>query len=224
MTKQTIIIVALILLLVGGGRGGAIWWQRYKTTIADDSSSSASQALAHDADKETPQTKAATSESRLKTSDVPDSSSLGQLDATNGQTTSRQQNSSAQKSMLDPSNFAQYEKYKNGQSGLFAEIQKGTGTELTRGKTAAVLYKGWLTNGTLFDQSRKNEDGKLVTFNFELGKGQVIAGWEQGLAGMKEGGVRLVIVPPAAGYGASEKENIPANSVLVFQVQLISVQ
>ena len=130
----------------------------------------------------------------------------------------------AKPSPLDPSTFAQYEKYKDGQSGLFGDVQAGTGAELTDGKKAAVLYKGWLTNGTLFDQSRAGSDGKLQPFVFQLGAHQVIPGWEQALAGMKVGGTRLLIIPPAVGYGAAGQGSIPPNATLVFQVELTAVQ
>lgn len=125
---------------------------------------------------------------------------------------------------VDPANFAQYDKYKEGTSALFGEIGVGNGAELTAGKKAAVYYKGWLTDGRLFDMSRPGSDGKLQPFVFEMGAKQVIPGWEQGLLGMKVGGSRLVIVPPAAGYGAAGQDPIPPNSVLVFQVQLLEVQ
>lgn len=125
---------------------------------------------------------------------------------------------------IDPATFGQYDKYKNDDQALFAEIQAGTGAELTADKRAAVLYKGWLTNGQLFDASRPDSSGKLQAFDFTLGAHQVISGWEQGLAGMKVGGTRLLIVPPSVGYGASGQGPIPGNSVLVFQVQLLAVQ
>ncbi len=131
---------------------------------------------------------------------------------------------SSSPSPFDPTTFAQYEKYKDSQSGLFGDVQVGTGAELTAGKKAAVYYKGWLTDGKLFDQSRAGSDGKIQPFTFTLGDHQVIVGWEQALAGMKVGGSRLVIVPPAVGYGASGQGSIPGNSVLVFQVELAAVQ
>lgn len=132
--------------------------------------------------------------------------------------------SSSSPSPVDPTTFAQYDKYKESQSGLFGDMQVGTGAELTAGKKAAVYYKGWLTNGQLFDQSRAGSDGKIQPFAFTLGEHQVIIGWEQALAGMKVGGTRLVIVPPAVGYGASGQGSIPGNAVLVFQVELAAVQ
>lgn len=132
--------------------------------------------------------------------------------------------SANQTNPFDPTTFAQYDKYKNDKGGLFADVQPGTGTALVAGKRAAVYYRGWLTNGTKFDESRPGSDGKLTPFVFTLGKHEVITGWEQALEGMKVGGVRLVIVPPAVGYGATAQSGIPANSVLVFQVQLADVQ
>lgn len=125
---------------------------------------------------------------------------------------------------FDPKTFADYEKYKPDTSALFADVLVGEGAVLEANKKAAVYYRGWLTNGTVFDESRMGADGKMTPFIFTLGAGQVIPGWEQALAGMKVGGVRLVIVPPAAGYKDQEQNGIPPNSVLVFQVQLAEVQ
>jgi FKBP-type peptidyl-prolyl cis-trans isomerase FkpA len=123
-----------------------------------------------------------------------------------------------------PDTFAQYEKYKTSQNALFGEEKVGTSTELTAGKQAAVYYKGWLTNGQMFDQSRPGSDGKLQPFNFTLGAHQVIPGWEEGVAGMKVGGTRLIIVPPTVGYGDKGQGPIPGGAVLVFEVQLLAVQ
>jgi len=133
-------------------------------------------------------------------------------------------NSNPSTNPLDASTFSQYDKYKNDQSAYFIELQQGTGDALTAGKQAAVYYRGWLTNGQLFDQSRTGSDGKLQAFTFTQGQHEVIAGWEQTLEGMKVGGVRLLIVPPSVGYGANGQGSIPGNAVLVFQVQLVAVQ
>ncbi len=103
-------------------------------------------------------------------------------------------------------------------------MQVGTGTEFGTNMKGAVLYKGWLTNGQMFDMSRTDDKGQLQPFIFTMGENTVIPGWEQGLAGMKVGGTRLLIVPPAAGYGPSGKDPIPGNSVLVFVVQLLEVR
>lgn len=149
---------------------------------------------------------------------------LGQLTPDSNSHTSTSASSKPQSNPFDPSTFAQYDKYVNDQSALFGEVQAGTGAELTAGKKAAVYFKGWLTNGQLFDASRTGQDGQLEPFVFEMGAHGVIPGWEQALYGMKVGGVRLVIVPPAAGYGASGQGPIPGNAVLIFQVQLAAVQ
>jgi FKBP-type peptidyl-prolyl cis-trans isomerase len=87
-----------------------------------------------------------------------------------------------------------------------------------------MLYQGWLTNGQSFDQTRKNEQGQLEPFIFTLGSGQVIPGWEQTIAGMKEGGKRRLIIPASSGYGAVSQGPIPANSMLIFDVELVAVQ
>jgi hypothetical protein len=121
-------------------------------------------------------------------------------------------------------NFSQYDKYKDSTSGLFGEVQPGNGTELTSGHKAFITYKGWLTDGTLFDQSKTGSDGKPQAFSFVLGQHQVIPGLEEGIAGMKVGGTRLVIVPPAVGYGAQGQGPVPPNAVMVFQINLADVQ
>jgi peptidylprolyl isomerase len=100
------------------------------------------------------------------------------------------------------------------------EIITGTGTEAKTGSAVAVNYVGALyKTGKVFDASwRRNEP-----FPFTLGKGQVIPGWEQGVAGMKVGGRRELIIPPALGYGAKgSPPSIPPNETLVFIVDLLS--
>lgn len=160
------------------------------------------------------------------------SSNLGQLNTSSqsglpsSSTANQSPNtaSSAPSNPFDPTTFAQYDKYDKAQSSLMADAQAGTGATLEAGKKAVVYYRGWLTNGTLFDESRADSSGKLQPFSFTVGAHQVIPGWEQGLIGMKVGGVRLLIVPPAVGYGSTAQGSIPANSLLVFQVQLVAVQ
>lgn len=152
------------------------------------------------------------------------STNLGQLNSKPNDKATGSNSSSGSSSTIDPNTFAQYEQYKNAQNGLFGDIVKGDGAEFIAGKTGTLNYKGWLTNGKLFDASRPNSDGSIQPFVVKLGANQVIPGFEQGLAGMKVGGTRLIIVPPVVGYGANEKENIPANSVLIFEVKLLSVQ
>ena len=92
----------------------------------------------------------------------------------------------------------------------------GTGATAASGNTLTVTYTGWLPDGTKFDSNSG--------FKFQLGVGQVIAGWDEGMAGMKVGGWRKLIIPPSLGYGNNAVGPIPANSILVFNVQLTAVQ
>ena len=147
------------------------------------------------------------------------STTTGAQGSSNGSNTS---SSSGQ--TIDPSTFSQYEQYKDKTSALFGDIQVGSGKEVGQNSKVAVLYKGWLTNGQMFDQSRTGSDGKIQPFVFTMGAHEVISGWEQGVYGMKVGGSRLIIVPPAVGYGNTPTDSIPANSLLVFQVQVLDVQ
>lgn len=104
----------------------------------------------------------------------------------------------------------------------------GEGATATAGKTVAVHYTGWLfdaaavdNKGRKFDSSRDRGD----VFKFPLGAGRVIAGWDQGVAGMKVGGQRTLVIPPELGYGARGAGGvIPPNATLVFDVELIGVE
>jgi FKBP-type peptidyl-prolyl cis-trans isomerase FkpA len=165
-----------------------------------------------------------TSSGGLSVTNGGSANNLGQLTPENTTSNNSSPKSKSQSNPFDPSAFTQYDKYVNEQNALFGDVQAGTGAELTTGKKAAVYYKGWLTNGQLFDMSRTGENGQLEPFVFEMGAHGVIPGWEEALYGMKAGGVRLVIVPPAAGYGASGQGPIPGDAVLIFQVQLLDVQ
>ena len=108
------------------------------------------------------------------------------------------------------------------QDGLkYTDDQVGTGAVATAGKTAVVHYTGWLLDGTKFDSSRDRNQ----PFSFPLGAGQVIKGWDEGVAGMKVGGKRTLIVPPALGYGARGAGGvIPPNATLKFEVELLDVR
>jgi len=99
----------------------------------------------------------------------------------------------------------------------------GTGATATAGDTVIVNYVGSLTNGTVFDASASHKE-TLNGFTFTLGAGQVIKGWDQGVAGMKVGGKRTLIIPADLAYGDRAMGSaIPANSTLVFQVELLKV-
>jgi len=96
----------------------------------------------------------------------------------------------------------------------------GTGAEAVAGKSVSVNYLGTLTDGTKFDSSYDRNQ----PFSFTLGGGQVIQGWEQGVQGMKVGGKRKLTIPPSLGYGAQATGSIPANSTLIFEIELLSVK
>ena len=106
-------------------------------------------------------------------------------------------------------------------SGLeYWDIKPGTGPEAVAGKKVQVHYTGWLTNGKKFDSSVGR-----TPFEFNLGAGQVIKGWDEGVAGMKVGGKRQLRIPADLGYGQEGSPPvIPPNSTLIFDVQLLGVQ
>ena len=111
-------------------------------------------------------------------------------------------------------------------SGLqYEDIQVGTGAEATAGQHVTVHYTGWLQNadgsaGKKFDSSKDRND----PFQFPLGAGNVIQGWDQGVQGMKVGGVRKLIIPASLGYGARGAGGvIPPNATLIFEVELLGV-
>ncbi len=97
------------------------------------------------------------------------------------------------------------------------DIVIGTGDEVIAGDTLKVHYVGTLTDGTKFDSSRD----RGTPYEFTLGVGEVIAGWDQGLLGMKIGGIRKITIPASLGYGEVEQPNIPANSTLIFEVEVL---
>lgn len=105
-------------------------------------------------------------------------------------------------------------------SGLqFKDWTVGTGETPSAGAMVQVEYSGWLTDGKLFDSSYKRADA----FRFPLGKGKVIPGWDEGVASMKVGGKRRLVIPAELAYGSRERPNIPANSTLVFDVELLGI-
>jgi FKBP-type peptidyl-prolyl cis-trans isomerase FkpA len=108
------------------------------------------------------------------------------------------------------------------------DVTPGTGAEATKGKIVRVHYTGWLydssagnNRGEKFDSSKDRNE----PFDFTLGAGEVIRGWDEGVAGMKVGGTRILTIPPAMGYGAQGAGDvIPPNSTLVFEVELLDVR
>jgi len=101
------------------------------------------------------------------------------------------------------------------------DIEVGTGAEAVQGREIVVHYTGWLeSNGKKFDSSV--DRGR--PFNFPLGAGRVIRGWDEGFAGMKVGGKRRLTIPPEYGYGDRNVGPIPAGSTLIFDVELLDVR
>lgn len=106
------------------------------------------------------------------------------------------------------------------ESGLkYYDIVEGTGEAAAVGQTVSVQYTGWLEDGTQFDSSLTSG----TPFSFTLGQNSVIAGWEEGLLGMKVGGKRQLVIPASLGYGESGAGSIPANATLIFEVELVSI-
>ena len=100
------------------------------------------------------------------------------------------------------------------------DLTVGTGTEVKSGDTVTVNYLGTLTNGTKFDSSYDRNQ----PFTTQIGVGQVIKGWDEGIVGMKVGGKRKLTIPAALGYGSQAAGSIPPNSTLIFEVELLSVK
>ena len=107
------------------------------------------------------------------------------------------------------------------ESGLqIEELKVGEGEVASSGQFVSVHYTGWLTNGNKFDSSRDRDEA----FEFPLGQRNVIAGWDEGVQGMKVGGVRKLTIPPQLGYGARGAGGvIPPNATLVFEVELLAI-
>ncbi len=106
-------------------------------------------------------------------------------------------------------------------SGLkYQDTVTGEGAEAAAGQKVSVHYTGWLENGSKFDSSKDRND----PFQFNLGAGQVIRGWDEGVQGMKIGGTRKLTIPSELGYGARGAGGvIPPNATLIFEVELLDI-
>jgi FKBP-type peptidyl-prolyl cis-trans isomerase FkpA len=106
------------------------------------------------------------------------------------------------------------------------DLRVGTGAAAASGNTLSVNYTGWLYDPSKADLKGLQFDTSIGTtaFSFSLGTSQVIAGWDQGLVGMRIGGLRRLVIPPSLAYGTSRSGAIPANATLVFDIELLTVQ
>jgi FKBP-type peptidyl-prolyl cis-trans isomerase len=103
---------------------------------------------------------------------------------------------------------------------VIEDVTPGTGREVADGDTVSVHYIGRLQDGREFD----NSYNRGQAFTFTVGEGRVIQGWEEGIVGLREGGTRILVIPPHMAYGDREVGPIPANSTLVFSIELLSIQ
>jgi FKBP-type peptidyl-prolyl cis-trans isomerase len=108
------------------------------------------------------------------------------------------------------------------------DVKTGTGPAITAGKTAVVHYTGWLYSPTAHDHKGKKFDSsrdRNDPFSFNVGGGEVIGGWDQGVVGMQVGGQRQLVIPPSLGYGARGAGGvIPPNATLLFDIELLKIQ
>ncbi len=128
-------------------------------------------------------------------------------------------------SAVSPAAFAQGSPSVTASGLILADTKAGTGAEAKSGNTCTMHYTGWLyengNKGAKFDSSLDRGE----PFAFRLGEGQVIKGWDEGVAGMKVGGKRTLIIPPELGYGARGAGGvIPPNATLLFEVELLGVK
>lgn len=106
-----------------------------------------------------------------------------------------------------------------------SDLRLGTGTDAVTGRVLTVNYTGWFYNASAPDQKGVQFDSSAgqTPLTFTLGAGQVIRGWDQGVQGMKVGGVRRLVVPPSLAYGQTRFGPIPPNATLVFEIELLEV-
>jgi FKBP-type peptidyl-prolyl cis-trans isomerase FkpA len=107
-----------------------------------------------------------------------------------------------------------------------SDLRVGTGATAVNGGVLTMNYTGWLYDSTRPDQKGLQFDSSVgsTSFTFTLGSGQVINGWDQGVPGMKVGGLRRLVVPPSLAYGGTRNGPIPPNATLVFEIELLNAQ
>ena len=148
--------------------------------------------------------------SRLQSTTTKHTSTASQVEEVSGKkSTKRPAN------VMNPADNDKVKVFKNGLA--YEDVVVGTGAVATNGKLCMVRYKGMLSNGSVFDVSRG-------PFSFKLGSRSVIPGFEMGVSGMKEGGIRKVVIPPHLGYKDEPQDKIPANSELLFELELVRIK
>lgn len=227
--KEIIVVIAILIVIMGLSLGGFLVWNHYHAWKLSVDNQQAIATATPPSDS-IPLTEAKPlandSSNSLKVDTAINSNNPAQLGSgvSSSGTANNSSNSSVPANLPGPETFGQYDQYKTSENAMYADIVVGTGNEVKAGSKVAVYYKGWLTDGTLFDQSRPGEDGKLQPFVFTVGSHEVILGWEQDIVGMKVGGTRRMIIPPVVGYGEKGQGKIPGGAVLVFDVQLLAMQ
>lgn len=125
---------------------------------------------------------------------------------------------SSKEETKDDGPYADFQKHESGL--MYKVITEGRGQSPEKGDKVVVHYTGTFENGKVFDSSRERDK----PFTFTVGTGQVIKGWDIGVMMMKKGGRRTFVIPPDLAYGSREMGNIPPNSTLIFDVELIEVK
>jgi FKBP-type peptidyl-prolyl cis-trans isomerase len=106
------------------------------------------------------------------------------------------------------------------------DLRAGTGTAAANGNVLTVQYTGWIYDDSKADQKGLQFESNVggTAFQFQLGAGQVIAGWDQGLVGIQPGGIRRLVIPPAMAYGGVRRGPIPPNATLIFEIEVTAIE
>lgn len=236
MRKTYVIVAASALLVILAAAGGGFGFWKYKqnqkkSVVSTGTNQSDGSTLGLSSENANSDVSSLSQQQQNAASTEAANNQGNSLQTNLGQQSSAGSTGSSKTSSntVDPTSFGKYDQYKDKTTASYAVLSTGNGDVATAGKKAVVVYKGWLTNGTLFDESKKDpKTGKYISYSFVISDGStpssVIAGWQEGINGMKVGEERLLIIPPAVGYGSTDHPPIPANSVLVFDVLLVAVQ
>lgn len=238
MKKAWLIGGIASVLVVAGAGGGYAWWRHAQEAEASDTvtsrtgqvgldTSSQNKSVPLSAATDTPSIPLGTDDSKkadtggLKvTTDGSGQTGLGGSATAQANGSSNSSNSSSSSDSSGGLDFKSYEKYKDQTSALFGDIAPGDGAEAVANKRLTIQYRGYLIDGSLFDQSY----GKSNGFTFVLGAHSVVVGMEQGLVGMKVGGKRRIVIPPSVGYGDKGQGPVPPGAIMIFDVELLKVE